>query len=171
MTAAWERSARRKDIVAVRLAAEGVPIGVIARGLREPTKAVRGTLIKAKQAGALHVMPAPDWPAVDRPTPPDPKFDLTEIVDLALFVRMQWPVTSAQAQIIAALALYPVASSSMLLSVSGSRSHIAVKVQITKARQALLDDRIAIGNKFGLGYFMTKTDRAKVLRMTTGRMK
>lgn len=52
--------------IAVRLAAENVPVNVVARGLDIPAPEVRNALEYALETGGITEMPAPDWPPTAR---------------------------------------------------------------------------------------------------------
>jgi len=52
--------------IAVRLANEGIPVNVIARGLEVPAGDVRISLDEALAAGRITEMPAADWPPTAR---------------------------------------------------------------------------------------------------------
>jgi hypothetical protein len=52
--------------IAVRLAAESVPVNVIARGIDTPAGDVRESLEFALHSGDITEMPAPDWPPTAR---------------------------------------------------------------------------------------------------------
>jgi hypothetical protein len=52
--------------IATRLAAEGIPVNVIARGLENPAADVRATLEDALSSGRITEMPAADWPPTAR---------------------------------------------------------------------------------------------------------
>jgi hypothetical protein len=52
--------------MAVRLAAENVPVNVVARGLSIPADEVREALDYALETGDITEMPAPDWPPTAR---------------------------------------------------------------------------------------------------------
>lgn len=49
--------------IAVRAAAEGVPVGAIARAMKLPYDKVLTYLQRAKKLGAINEIPKPDWPA------------------------------------------------------------------------------------------------------------
>jgi hypothetical protein len=52
--------------IAIRLANEGIPVNVIARGLETPAADVRVCLVDALSAGRITEMPAADWPPTAR---------------------------------------------------------------------------------------------------------
>lgn len=52
--------------IAVRLAAESVPVNVVARGLSIPADEIREALDYALETGDITEMPAPDWPPTAR---------------------------------------------------------------------------------------------------------
>jgi hypothetical protein len=54
------------DQIASRLANEGIPVNVIARGLEHPAESVRLSLEESLAAGLITEMPAPDWPPTAR---------------------------------------------------------------------------------------------------------
>jgi len=52
--------------IAIRLANEGIPVNVIARGLEVPAADVRSVLDEALGSGRITEMPAADWPPTAR---------------------------------------------------------------------------------------------------------
>jgi len=58
--------------IAVRAAAEGVPVAAIARTLRLPYDRVLHYLTRAKRLGAITEVPRPDWPPAQSPADRSP---------------------------------------------------------------------------------------------------
>ena len=92
--------------IASRLAWDGVPINVIARGLQHPAALVRDTLDIALAQGELTELPKADWPPTARRADRGPAFNQTapqHNEELLLACRKTFRVTNLQASFLVML--------------------------------------------------------------------
>ena len=165
--------------IAIRFADEGVPINVIARGLKQPAENVRESLFDALHSGAITEMPRPDWPPTARRADRVPTTMNARISDedLAIACRRVFKVTGLQATVLTVLLKKDHAEKDTLHNAierqrfnRRSKPHNMeatdpkmVDVVICVLRKTLKPLGIAIKTAWGNGYYMESADRKKAM--------
>lgn len=162
---------------AVRLADEGVPINVIARGLRQPAENVRESLFDALHSGAIVEMPRADWPPTAKRADRLPTTFEKQISDEDLFeaCKRVFKVTGLQATVLSVLIRKDHAEKETIHNAierkrfsRQSKPHNMdatdpkmVDVVICNLRKKLKLFDIVIKTSWGSGYYMETGDRKK----------
>lgn len=163
------------DLLAVRLAYEGVPVRAIARATEIASPIVREALDGAIAAGTITQMPRDDWsPQITREDR-IPEYARVGIDDalLTLNVVRLFGVTQQQACLLLVLIKRREVTRKMLHNVIESRRpHPKVETEpkivdvvICKLRKKLETFGLTIETVWSCGYFMPATDRKKALKM------
>lgn len=163
------------DIVALRLAAEGVPLEVIERALRGSSTEIRHVCQKAVRDGLLKEMPPANWPGQTAPAPrlAAAAMPSTEDVDQrALALRCAIPLTGAQSKVLAVISLLPYADKRVLLKLACAKTTQpkTVDIHVYNIRKALKPMGIDIETMWGRGYRLTplgQTALEQLLRSAT----
>lgn len=165
--------------IAIRFADEGIPINVIARGLRQPAENVRESLFDALHSGAIVEMPRPDWPPTSKRSDRVPTTFEQRISDDDLFNRCMrvFKVTRLQATVLSVLLKRDHAEKETLHNAierrrfnRQSKPHNMeatdpkmVDVVICVLRKKLKALGVTIKTAWGSGYYMDAADRKKAL--------
>lgn len=165
--------------IAIRFADEGIPINVIARGLRQPAENVRESLFDALHSGAIVEMPRPDWPPTSKRADRVPTTFEQRISDDDLFNRCMrvFKVTRLQATVLSVLLKRDHAEKETLHNAierrrfnRQSKPHNMeatdpkmVDVVICVLRKKLKPLGVTIKTAWGSGYYMDTADRKKAL--------
>lgn len=165
--------------IAIRFADEGVPINVIARGLRQPAENVRESLFDALHSGAIVEMPRPDWPPTARRSDRVPSNFDTRISDedLSIMCTRVFGITRLQSTVLSVLLKRDHAEKETLHNAverrrfnRQSKPHNMeptdpkmVDVVICQLRKKLKPLGIFIKTAWGSGYYMENADRKKAM--------
>jgi hypothetical protein len=140
----------------VRFAALGVPIVVIARGLRLPVGEVKLALDLAHQRGELKELPPVRWPD-GVPVPPRVPMDVDQL--LVLDIQAMYGLSRAPASILAALvSTGGTATFEVLLALSSGpkAGPNTLKVNVHKLRQVLKPRGVDLVPLRRTGYVLTE---------------
>jgi len=166
--------------IAVRLAAENVPVNVVARGLSIPAKDVRAALECALETGGITEMPAPDWPPTARRADHLPAaVAAARDVDLTISCMRTFKITKLMASFLIVLLKREEADKAVLHRVieaqRASRTSRPdnteetdpkmVDVIICNLRKKLKPYGLIIQTLWGHGYFIDLDGRRKALAM------
>jgi len=160
--------------VAVRAAAEGVPVGVIARALALPYDRILGFLHRAKTLGAITEIPVADWPPDKSNTTPNPRtrpVSQVSTTDLEFLCRQKFRLTNLEAGFLVVLLRCLFAEKEKLHAVIELQRNARplrpersqevtdpkmVDVMICKLRRklAVCDPGLVVQTSWGKGYFL-----------------
>lgn len=166
------------NMVAIRLADEGVPVNAIARGLRTPSGEIRKVLNEAYEKAYLICVPRDDWPrgsTRDHRLPDTVRIDIGSPEFNAHMVRKISGLTPSTALMVGALIKRPEMTRAGLHSILQRSERPEetgpkiVDVNICKIRNALRKNQLAFGRKagienaWGIGYYMTQETKNAIL--------
>ena len=151
----------------VRLADEGVPIGVLSRVFKIPHASVHDVVQQALTDGIVVGMPAPDWPPESKRglrSPTTALFKLPERPGFLFACRMAFGMTVSEATILQCLMQLQACTRSHLLDVvSPEAKPEIIDVFICKIRAKLKPFDIAIQTIWGQGYLLPEKSKRQVL--------
>jgi hypothetical protein len=168
------------DDIIVRLANEGIPVSVIARGVGNLAYDVRVSLEEALAAGRITEMPAPDWPPTARRADHlPPHIAAARDADLVTGFMRAFRVPKLAANFMLVLVKREEATKATLHRVIESqRAQRAnrpsnseetdpkmVDVVICNLRKKLLPFGLKIHTLWGRGYYFDEKDRQAVLKL------
>lgn len=166
------------ELVAVRLADEGIPVRAIARSLKVPSEDIYEVLRDAIATGSITEMPKDDWPvgstrgqrAAFNGTP------LENEENLQRAIRGCFKVTRLEAAILSVLVKRTEATKAQLhIVIEQMRSDTTreatdpkmVDVIICHLRKKLKGTDLTIRTVWGIGYNMPLADREKAVHMVS----
>jgi len=162
--------------VMLRLADDGVPVRVIARGLNIPSDEIREALEEAILTGDILEIPRDDWPPGTKRLNRQPGFNSKESdADVVVACQRAMKLTRLEANILAVLIRAPQASKEVLHhTVEQQRQNRSsrpdnpeptdpkiVDVVICKLRKRLREFKVEIKTIWGHGYYMDDASRAQ----------
>lgn len=166
--------------IAIRLANEGIPVNVIARGLETPAADVRLSLDEALASGRITEMPASDWPPTARRADHlPPHIAAARDADLVTSFMRAFRLTKLMASFMLVLVKREEADKMTLHRVietqratranrpntSEETDPKMVDVVICNLRKKLKPFALTINTLWGRGYYLDAKDRQAVLDM------
>jgi hypothetical protein len=164
--------------VAIRLANEGIPVNVIARGLEMPAADVRVSLDEALASGRITEMPAADWPPTARRADHlPPHIAAARDADLVTSFMRAFKLTKLMASFMLILVKREEADKNTLhRAIESQRATRAnrpnnpeetdpkmVDVVICNLRKKLKAFDLTINTLWGRGYYLDTQDRQRAL--------
>lgn len=164
--------------IAVRLANEGIPVNVIARGLEAPAADVRLSLDEALASGTITEMPAADWPPTARRADHlPPHIAAARDADLITSFMRAFKLTKLMASFMLVLVKREEADKTTLHRVietqraarinrpdtSEETNPKMVDVMVCNLRKKLKPFGLTINTLWGRGYYLDAQDRQRVL--------
>lgn len=165
---------------AIRLAAEGIPVNVIARGLEVPAADVRLSLDEALASGRITEMPAADWPPTARRADHlPPHIAAARDADLVTGFMRTFKTPKLAANFMLVLVKREEATKTTLHRVIESQRAARanrpstseetdpkmVDVVICNLRKKLKPFGLTIHTLWGRGYYFDEKDRQKILSL------
>jgi DNA-binding response OmpR family regulator len=151
------------DVIAVRLADEGVPLRAIARATGTPSAALRERLHQAHDNGTLVALPKEDWPPG---FPRDQRaLQLSRMVAddkeaVVLAMQQVFHLTATEVSLLMLLIQNPNVSKARIDMV-----HRTIDVHICNIRRRLAPFGIAVNTLWGYGYQLTAAARQQVMEL------
>lgn len=168
MTDSQERSPTRHSM-AIRLADEGVPIGVIARAMQRPYEDVLGWLVDARSRGRILDLPRSDWTpgkvgeGVAEPRP------IAGDRAVGNYIAV-FGISRCEAVLLDILARRDTGSNQALYkAVSEDADPSIVKVYMCKMRPKLARHGITINTLWGYGYELAPEMKARLRDVVAAR--
>lgn len=158
----------RTDLIVIRLAQEGVPVGAIARALLMYEDEVVAIVDAAVESGAVFASPASDWPEGSRVRdrrPTSPPLDLGEM-NAADVLQLHHHVRPGVAKFIGLLLQRGFATTADLVVVIGAKGRAPknIKTYACQARRLLREAYgVDVRSVWGAGYAIADQDREKVV--------
>ena len=156
------------DVIAVRLADEGVPLRAIARATNTPSDQLRTRLHEARDAGQLLELPRDDWP---------PGFPRDQrALQLSRMATQNPEAVSRTMQQVFHLTATEVSLLTTLLQSTEvpkeriNMAHRTIDVHICHIRQRLAPFGIAVETIWGYGYQLSELHRHKVMELILSRV-
>jgi hypothetical protein len=147
------------DVIAVRLADEGVPVRAIARATSIPSDTLRVTLTEARSSGLLLDLPREDWPPGfprDHRALQLARMARQDRVGLALAVARLFGLTGTETELFVSMLQHD------RLSKHHARwSSNAIDVHVCRLRKALHPFNIVVKTLWGHGYQIPPDDRRR----------
>lgn len=167
--------------IAIRLADEGIPVMVIARGLKQPSDKVRESLHDAVHSGAIAEIPKEDWPPTAKKGDRLPVSSNTKMSDddLVFHCMKVFKVTRLQASVLIVLIKREKADKETLHSAIELRRRSRqnkpsnmdetdpkmVDVVICNLRKRLKPFDVFIKTLWGTGYYIEHPYRVRALEL------
>lgn len=166
--------------IATRLANEGIPVSVIARGLEVPAADVRVSLDDALASGRITEMPAADWPPTARRADHlPPHIAAARDADLVTSFMRAFKLTKLMALFLLVLVKREEADKATLHRVIEAQRAVRVNrpndaeetnpkmvdVMICNLRKKLKVFGLTINTLWGRGYYLDTQDRQRVLSL------
>lgn len=166
--------------IATRLANEGIPVNVIARGLEVPASDVRISLDEALASGRITEMPAADWPPTARRADHlPPHIAAARDADLVTSFMRAFKLTKLMALFLLVLVKREEADKATLHRVIEAQRAVRVNrpndaeetnpkmvdVMICNLRKKLKVFGLTINTLWGRGYYLDTPDRQRVLSL------
>lgn len=164
--------------IATRLANEGIPVNVIARGLEVPAGDVRLSLDAALASGRITEMPAADWPPTARRADHlPPHIAAARDADLVTSFMRTFKLTKLMASFMLVLVRRAQVDKTTLHRVIESQRAARINrpdtaeetnpkmvdVMVCNLRKKLKPFGLTIQTLWGRGYFLDEQDRQRVL--------
>lgn len=169
--------------IVIRLADEGIPVNVLARGFKFPSELVRSTLVDALASGTLIDMPPPDWPPTAKRGDRVPNGNGKKVEDEELMINCMkvFKVTQLQACLLSVLIRREEAPKETLHNaIEHRRMKRAMKPQnleetdpkmvdvvVCHLRKKLKPFKLEIKTLWSRGYYMDKQHRDLALQIVT----
>ncbi len=175
-----ETMSTNHETIAARLANEGIPVNVIARGLEVPAADVRLSLDDALASGRITEMPAADWPPTARRADHlPPHIAAARDADLVTSFMRAFRLTKLMASFMLVLVKRDEADKATLHRVieaqraarvnrpdnSEETNPKMVDVMICNLRKKLKPFGLTINTLWGRGYYLDAQGRARALAL------